>query len=423
MRQLFDEALLEVYEERLRTATVPKTSIDSSHLSPKERLDEPGSKPGEHILVQQGKTVCAYQWDGREWIKIGDVVDSDDSDPRKEYQGQFYDYVFDVQVEDGGSNLKLPYNLSGIVSYGMLIKFIFVENPYNAAQQFVIKNNLNPDCVDQVVDFILKHTKQPDTKIANEEPVQPKKLLTDPIMLTSANLDGIFKKISEFNENQADLTPINGLIALLKKETTKIPANLDSCLINLAGWPSDKLFPVLDLVRMAVLNAKIVPLLNGFIEKICLNPIGEASSPKISQANATMQLRILCNGLASKSLLESFFVPHQLTILKTMRALATNLPPKEAPLAHQSLFNFCLMMKEKLTPDTAKFMSAVLLERCKISDGAEDLENIVLLLASSISEVYKYLPSQMVPALATAIGPFQDLRISEPLKMALRRIF
>jgi len=113
VRQLFDEALLEVYEEKLRTASVPKTSIDSSHLSSKERLDRPGNKPGEHILVQQGKAVCAYQWDGQDWVKIGDVVDSDDSEPRKEYQGQLYDYVFDVQVDDRGSNLKLPYNLSG----------------------------------------------------------------------------------------------------------------------------------------------------------------------------------------------------------------------------------------------------------------------------------------------------------------------
>jgi len=300
---------------------------------------------------------------------------------------------------------------------------IFAENPYTAAQQFVVKNNLNPDFVDQVVDFILKHTKKPDAKKTRDESLEPKKLLADPVLLTSANLDGILMKISEFNGNQTDITPIHGLIALLKKETTMVPDDLDSCLITLASWPSDKLFPVLDLVRLAVLNVKIVPLLTGFIEKICLNPIGAATSQKNTQANAIMHLRILSNGLSSKSLLESFFVPHQLTVLKTMRALATSLPSKETLLAHQSLFNFCLVMKEKLTPETAKFMSAVLLERCKVSDGAEDLENIVLVLASSISEVYKYLPSQVIPALATAIAPFQDLRISEPLKTAIHRIF
>lgn len=47
------------------------------------------------------------------WQKIGDVVDAVGSGRRQLYQGKEYDYVFDVDVEEGAPPLKLPYNVTG----------------------------------------------------------------------------------------------------------------------------------------------------------------------------------------------------------------------------------------------------------------------------------------------------------------------
>jgi len=55
------------------------------------------------------------QWDSANstWQKVGDVVDAVGSGRKQLYQGKEYDYVFDVDIQDGVPPLKLPYNVSG----------------------------------------------------------------------------------------------------------------------------------------------------------------------------------------------------------------------------------------------------------------------------------------------------------------------
>jgi phospholipase A-2-activating protein len=61
--------------------------------------------------------LTAYvQWSTQSssWQKIGEVVDAVGSGRRQLYQGKEYDYVFDVDIQDGVPPLKLPYNISGL---------------------------------------------------------------------------------------------------------------------------------------------------------------------------------------------------------------------------------------------------------------------------------------------------------------------
>ena len=82
----------------------------------------------------------------QEWINVGTVVDSAGSSGRKtEHEGKEYDYVFDVDIEDGKPPLKLPYNLS--------------ENPYERARKFLEDNKLPLTYLDNVVQFIEQNTK------------------------------------------------------------------------------------------------------------------------------------------------------------------------------------------------------------------------------------------------------------------------
>ena len=65
------------------------------------------------------------QWDNvtSSWQKIGEVVDAVGSGRKQLYEGKEYDYVFDVDIQDGVPPLKLPYNATGTsaaVAYAVL---------------------------------------------------------------------------------------------------------------------------------------------------------------------------------------------------------------------------------------------------------------------------------------------------------------
>lgn len=56
-----------------------------------------------------------------------------------------YDYVFTIDVNEGGPSMKLPYNVS--------------DDPWLTAHNFLQKNDLSPMFLDQVANFIIENTK------------------------------------------------------------------------------------------------------------------------------------------------------------------------------------------------------------------------------------------------------------------------
>lgn len=52
------------------------------------------------------------------------MVDAVGSGRKQLYQGREYDYVFDVDVQEGVPPLKLPYNASGMLAAGLDICFL-----------------------------------------------------------------------------------------------------------------------------------------------------------------------------------------------------------------------------------------------------------------------------------------------------------
>lgn len=135
-----------------------------------------GHRDGQTRLVKDGEKVEAYQWsvgDAR-WVKIGDVVGGSNQQTSRSvvYEGkvrraawsargqrppdetlkrrsvmsrQEYDYVFTIDINEGGPSLKLPYNVS--------------EDPWLTAHNFLQKNDLSPMFLDQVANFIIENTK------------------------------------------------------------------------------------------------------------------------------------------------------------------------------------------------------------------------------------------------------------------------
>lgn len=120
--------------------------VKKSDLPGPDALLHPGKKPGEVKMIKNGDLVEAHQWDSAtsNWQKIGDVVDAVGSGRKQLFNGKEYDYVFDVDVQEGAPPLKLPFNVS--------------ENPYTAAQRFLEQNDLSTNYIDEVVRFIEKNT-------------------------------------------------------------------------------------------------------------------------------------------------------------------------------------------------------------------------------------------------------------------------
>ena len=151
--QVADKETTAEFESSVKASAIPQQQLGGIN---KERLPGPeflttksGTKDGQvQMIMEDNGSVTAHQWSigQQQWINVGTVVDSVGSSGRKvEYKGQSYDYVFDVDIEDGKPPLKLPYNLS--------------ENPYERATKFLNDNELPLSYLDSVAKFITENTK------------------------------------------------------------------------------------------------------------------------------------------------------------------------------------------------------------------------------------------------------------------------
>ncbi|EDO18012.1 hypothetical protein Kpol_1054p60 [Vanderwaltozyma polyspora DSM 70294] len=121
--------------------------FDESKLSPYEILQQPGKKEGQVAVVKSPTGVIeAYQFSQGKWSKVGDVVSSGSggNDSKIEFEGNLYDYVFDVDIEENKPPLKLPVNAN--------------DNPYTLADNFITRYELPSSYRDQIVNFIIKNT-------------------------------------------------------------------------------------------------------------------------------------------------------------------------------------------------------------------------------------------------------------------------
>lgn len=188
--------------------------------------------------------------------------------------GQEYDYVFDVDIEDGKPPLKLPYNLS--------------QNPYEAATKFIENNKLPISYLDQVANFITTNTQgatlgQPEPQSQGSDPwgsdnryrpgeasspaPAPPKILPQKTYLSIvvARIPPIQKKIQELNaalisDGRKDIslnpTELEVLASLCKrlesadKAPQADPRGLDLAVKLTTTWPYKDRLPGLDLLRL-----------------------------------------------------------------------------------------------------------------------------------------------------------------------------
>ncbi|KAK3372311.1 PUL domain-containing protein [Podospora didyma] len=284
-QRIADNDVLAQFEESVQTSAIPQQqlgeSINKEKLNPKSWLaDHSGTKDGQVATVKEDNgSIGAYQWSlgQQQWICVGTVVDAPGSSGKKvTYNGKQYDFVFDVDIEEGKPTLKLPYNLA--------------DNPYDAATKFLSDNELPITYLESVARFISENTQGVNIGQATEVPAadptgtdsrnQPdqsaaKKFLphAEYLALTQGKLEPATKRLKTVNQNlgkaghkdiimnpdgeariDALLTFLTGPGAEAKK--TSIP-NLQVfepiIFLFITQWPYADRLPGLDLLRcMAV---------------------------------------------------------------------------------------------------------------------------------------------------------------------------
>ena len=141
--------LLKQFDEEVKSSSLNSQAMgfDESKLSPPETLERPGKQEGQIVVVKSpAGALEAHQFSNGTWSKVGEVVGSSStgSDKKVKFEGKDYDYVFDVDIEEGQPPLKLPINTS--------------DNPYEAADKFIMKYDLPASYKDQIGNFIITNT-------------------------------------------------------------------------------------------------------------------------------------------------------------------------------------------------------------------------------------------------------------------------
>ncbi|EDW03341.1 phospholipase A-2-activating protein [Drosophila grimshawi] len=347
--------------------------VKKTDLAGQEALLSNGTREGQTKMVRHvdGSIKC-YVWELGKWKLVGDVTGAtggtQENSGKKLHEGKEYDYVFNVDISDTEPPIKLPYNRG--------------EDPWQAAQQFIHRNNLPQAYLDQVANFIIKNSDNAQTVIA-----QPTTGYQDPFTggsryvpgSSSSNVQGagnmdpftgassystassntqsgtnvnfvrgsdkhfpvstyrtfdtcdakkVLEKMKEFNnkltceEGKVGDEILLAVIRLTEKSPELDPTALEA-LMMLLKWPAGMLFPVLDVLRLAVRHEVVYSLLHNShnVLNFVLPQLGGAA------ANQLMVCRCLANGLThpeGRKQIEAQ-LPHIVELVSGIRAGSANL--------------------------------------------------------------------------------------------------
>ncbi|KAH8413203.1 hypothetical protein KR009_008741 [Drosophila setifemur] len=316
--------------------------IKKTDLPGPEALLSNGTREGQTKMVRHADgSVKCYSWDMGNWNLVGDVSGASGgtqaSSGKKLHEGKEYDFVFNVDISDTEPPIKLPYNKG--------------EDPWQAAQAFIHRHSLPQAYLDQVANFIVKNSagamaeqaptgyQDPFTGGSRYVPGSSNTNIpgggnVDPFTGSSSYSTGnsntqsrvdvnfvrsgdkhfpvsgyrtfdtcdagkVLEKMKEFNSK---LSPADGkvgdelLLAVIKltEQSPELDMTALEALVILLKWPAAMLFPVLDILRLAIRNEAIFTVLNNthnFLNLVVPQLGGSA-------ANQLMVVRCLANSLS-----------------------------------------------------------------------------------------------------------------------------
>lgn len=311
------------FADTVELSTISEQSIDDlkkTDLPSYDRLSTPGKEEGAVVMVKSPTgAIEAHQWSGGEWVKIGDVIGSAGSSPeKKEFNGESYDYVFDVDIEDGKPPLKLPYNVN--------------ENPYAAADRFLAENDLPSSYTQEVVRFLLENTKGFSIEQQQAEPV-PQNSQTKPSPKTSSVSSTIFPqktfiKFADFKPevllkgfeklNLAQSSEVKFEVSEIGRVKTAL-SNLNSAQASylitkivpqiLNGWEKTSKLVGYDLLRICIPRITIADIVKSIecAEALLLSILASFGDVEDTDLPLVMTMaKVLCNLVSSPLFAQMF---------------------------------------------------------------------------------------------------------------------
>ncbi|KAJ0161484.1 Ubiquitin homeostasis protein lub1 [Colletotrichum tanaceti] len=383
------------FEESVKASAIPQQQLPDIN---KEKLPGPeflqsrsGTKEGQVQMINEGNgLITAHQWSQsqQQWVNIGTVVDSAGSSGKKtEYNGKSYDFVFDVDIEDGKPPLKLPYNLS--------------QNPYDAATKFLNDNELPLSYLDNVASFITQNTQgatlgqsapaagadpygtESRYRPGESESAAPRLLPhTEYLFITAGKYDAMVNKILTINANMISagrkdtaLNPAeqNTLKAVKEAIESSKPVSqegIDLAVKIVSHWPYSERLAGLDLLRCvapAPLAAELAAPGASFLKIASISALEATDGAEPNENSAMMGLRTFANIFSSPKgrALAAKEAGLAATVLERVLGIAGGAPIGQFNrnvliAATTTLINYAVLAtKERTAPESKRFIAAL----------------------------------------------------------------
>lgn len=368
--------------------------LDMKDCKGPEALLVPGTKDGQILLVKDGADVTAHSWSqsGNRWDLVGQVSGAKD---------------------DGNDGITTSSNLAppgwryfdvDLAGGKLVCKHKIGDNPYRTAQNFLDQNELDQNFLDQISEFVHNNTDQAEEAAAKggapaaaaaAAPVAPS-YFPQPsfVSIGAVKSDGLKRKIAEFNgsvdaELQLDDESITALGAALDQIVSNGPklAAVSPVLLacdKLLGWPADKRFPGLDVLRLLLTRLEVKAVLFSSADSgtttlsratflpLCMAEAGlAAGTAPTSVPSQMLALRALCNAFDADL---GFMQDSVAQLIKALPLVSAGGLKKPALLAFASLIlNAVVAVRELQLSKGEPHTEAGMVELGKITLAISDL--------------------------------------------------
>jgi phospholipase A-2-activating protein len=323
-------------------------------------------------------------------VKTKDTHNDDNKDQlqhvtvaKQHFDGKEYDFVFDVEIHEGQPSVKLPYNIG--------------DDPRHIASTFLEHNHISHQFLERIVNFIKDHPTNTlqlaiPTSAASAGAIIKTTVNctknqffpeTSYIRFDQLNPQQIFGKIREFN-NQAEKRgckyftshEISVIESLIRGQCNSSTSTAIELLQQMLQWSHAILFPVLDALRLAVLQPAVnkhifTPTVGStfpqpFIAYVC-TILGSSSHPK----NLLLMLRVLCNAFHHSDG-ERWALDHTEDLISTAMSTLRESTEKPLQVAVSSLLLNLTVGHRTITKDPAA------IRRCLLAaaDLAQDQSDV-----------------------------------------------
>ena len=312
------EAVHAAQAAALQRAAAPSAAQVANYPPWESRFSQESGGGGVRVFNKDGRAIAAM-WDAASgsWVEQGEVTGVSDGGI---VNGVPFDHVYPVDVDgaDGSTNrLEIGYNDG--------------ENVFSAAQRFLDANLLPQYQLQQIADYITQRSGARPPVLGADSAAAPApqapQAAAAAVALRHAplrafatfaasekQLENIRGKLGEFSAGAEELSTgeaelleegIGVLMDLKRYHARNLPINFHNALRRLLAWPKAKAFPVLDLVRCALLHpsgAAAVANAAGAPEDLLRGVLSLLRAAPFDLAVSVTALKLLSNAFSCAAL-------------------------------------------------------------------------------------------------------------------------